>query len=1459
MKVQKILLYEDIILNVGSPEPGETGVVIVKQDLTGNHQVLLPTGYYGNIYIEPTPGKSTRLDWLCDDEGIYFTSTVITPVEIINAPAAITDLTVSRTDSISVKIQWTAPSGDGIKQNVSADKYIMYISTAPITSAVTVSALTVYNQNLTPAAPGTPETFSLTNLQPNTPYYLVIQAIKTTYGTKRTGGISNVLSIHTLTISSDATVSAWMPIDASKTYISGRYDWQASSIPDSQVDHSSQIIYNMNWCLDYDNVQNVNGVLQGNEPQQTSIYQYGIFFSGWYNTPYVRFIMPLDGTYSIDKACFLGTVGVNFDFTISTSSDGTIWNVATDSRNYTQDKTNTLAWATYPFTSSASTNVNYISLDVTIPAACLQGLAFFGKKSVNNALTGTKYKRVLSSPIQWTQAVGTNGFLIEDLTNMAQISNCTRFYNIFNWFFNSTGYGQGANINESNLDMRFSTSRMWDFDYQLNYVRSLGIEPIFTVNDELPMLAPADYASDPTFRKSLNSGITIDSTTKTLNPYNWSVFARVVYNIVARYGFNTSADTQYISLSTGDTTQPTTSPEYNAEPLKVGLGYCKYFETINEPDKYWKSQEAYYNPQELAMRLSVGYDGHKGALGAGYGMQAADPNAKQVMPGLSCTNIGYVKEMLAWWDVNRGKGDYPIHALNIHYYNSNHGSQGFNEYDTSITIFGTQPEYSDQPRIIKQWVDFRDSYCPQFELWITEVGYDEQNFGAYAPFITDLVTRHVTKAQYLMRSLTLIQAYGFDRIFQYMFRHQNANDVWAQDTNTAARDTFLTSGYMVPHDSGGGFWTNSIPTEAWWYMTAFRNEMTGYTFSHFIREYGNSLVDNNPIENYVPEIFALAYTHANGSNAILAWLAPTSQAALLSQQDYNPTSIVVNSNEVNVMVVDFDNAHISQTKSGHTTTYVATQGSDGLNRITVNINETPKIIKTNNVGTKKLIDPVNFQGQALDTTTAKIVWTDKNIGTNNTLIFMSQTNNANFTQIYNGYIDNGSYTVSGLSEGQSYYFKIQFELNGATSNETAVVGIGMPVTIPVPTNFQATQIKSTSISLGWSYSAYTMIDSFEIWKSNTADGTYNRIAVVDKSTLAYTDVGLVASTEYYYKIRAVNAYDSSAFSFAYGVTTDAATANPPNIIYTRTNYSGDRILIEFDLAISDPSGNQSAFTVIDNGGSLNYINVTQTIPHPTDNTKMYLCLANAVASSADTVSFSYNSTGGTIQSIYNVKLDSVSGQAVINDYNNSSLLSRVFKVNFTDSSADYQTGWNNLVVNSAVAQITNLVDISGNTTNVQLTIPADWPSYAVGYSTSNFGQSNPQSTDPINSIFPSTVRLFGLSNNGYGHSQAIIINNVDSTKAYNIKIYFDKLNTGTINLSQYKNTGTTQSLTIGGSANMNNYTYMTNIMPGNTPVTFDSNYSIDMTKLTPNVAFEYVATDNQNMQCDGIIIEEFDV
>ena len=100
------------------------------------------------------------------------------------------------------------------------------------------------------------------------------------------------------------------------------------------------------------------------------------------------------------------------------------------------------------------------------------------------------------------------------------------------------------------------------------------------------------------------------------------------------------------------------------------------------------------------------------------------------------------------------------------------------------------------------------------------------------------------------------------------------------------------------------------------------------------------------------------------------------------------------------------------------------------------------------------------------------------------------------------------------------------------------------VTIPdAPTNVSAAAQSSTGITLAWDSCAGAL--TYKIYCSATPGGTYVEITTVTKGP--YSDVGLSPSTQYYYKISALNSAGESDYSLEVTARTQDPPAGAPGV------------------------------------------------------------------------------------------------------------------------------------------------------------------------------------------------------------------------------------------------------------------------------------------------------------------------
>ncbi|NWF50731.1 MAG: fibronectin type III domain-containing protein [Ignavibacteriaceae bacterium] len=108
-----------------------------------------------------------------------------------------------------------------------------------------------------------------------------------------------------------------------------------------------------------------------------------------------------------------------------------------------------------------------------------------------------------------------------------------------------------------------------------------------------------------------------------------------------------------------------------------------------------------------------------------------------------------------------------------------------------------------------------------------------------------------------------------------------------------------------------------------------------------------------------------------------------------------------------------------------------------------------------------------------------------------------------------------------------YYDTRGFSIKSQEQKELLVVNT---TTVPyAPFKLEVTRLSPTIINLSWKdTSAY--VDSYEIWKKEGFNGTYNLLKTVDRNTFNSNDDDASQVKDFYYKVRSLNSIGYSNFS-----------------------------------------------------------------------------------------------------------------------------------------------------------------------------------------------------------------------------------------------------------------------------------------------------------------------------------------
>ena len=205
-------------------------------------------------------------------------------------------------------------------------------------------------------------------------------------------------------------------------------------------------------------------------------------------------------------------------------------------------------------------------------------------------------------------------------------------------------------------------------------------------------------------------------------------------------------------------------------------------EPLNEPDGTWLGRGQYFSPFEMAALLSICYDGHEGMY-KNAGVKQADPNFFMSMSGGAGLHLGRLRAMQFWCEYNRKDKKLPFDAINAHCYCGKSVDKAgiIQLVDVNIddrdalsekVYVGVSPEEGDIIGRFDCIRDWRDRYCPDMEIWLTEFGWDtNQSYKtSTAAHAYGNYTGRQVQGMWLVREYLLLSSIGIERAAMYMSR-----------------------------------------------------------------------------------------------------------------------------------------------------------------------------------------------------------------------------------------------------------------------------------------------------------------------------------------------------------------------------------------------------------------------------------------------------------------------------------------------------------------------------------------------------------------------------------------------------------------------------------------------------------------------------------------------------------------
>jgi len=464
-------------------------------------------------------------------------------------------------------------------------------------------------------------------------------------------------------------------------------------------------------------------------------------------------------------------------------------------------------------------NTRYLQLTFQSPGAAVNEIVLYGSPLGSPTRTETARPHPPQPPME--QFIGVNGF-IDDPPERLAAAGFVREYHNWNWDEGDlpfrarlqTAYpGYPHNLNKFNPSY---AGGGWNFDAYYRTLHSLGISVCPVIQGSTSWLSPA-FGNKP-----------IAPGSSSTDPASYAAHADHLFQYAARYGSRTVA-ASLLKLAPG-------------QPRLTGARLLHYYEDWNEPDNWWDGPDAHFAPYEYAAMASADRDGHRGALGATCGIRNADPHARLVMGGLADPSLDYIRAMQFWAAFHRA-GSFPADVINLHHYSN---------ATRDVPTVGISPEQDQLVMKMRRYVQYRNRYIPDAEVWVTEFGYDTSPTSPQrAPAIGGYSQEEV-QGQWIVRSFLALAAAGVDRAAVFMLR----------DVNSKGGGRFDTCG--LTSDQASGY----RPKPSWYYVSTLKWVLRGM-------RYDSSMPSGDP------RVMIYRFRRIGGSGGAFAVWCPTANGTVV--------------------------------------------------------------------------------------------------------------------------------------------------------------------------------------------------------------------------------------------------------------------------------------------------------------------------------------------------------------------------------------------------------------------------------------------------------------------------------------------------------------------------------------------------------------------------------------------------
>ena len=172
--------------------------------------------------------------------------------------------------------------------------------------------------------------------------------------------------------------------------------------------------------------------------------------------------------------------------------------------------------------------------------------------------------------------------------------------------------------------------------------------------------------------------------------------------------------------------------------------------------------------------------------------------------------------------------------------------------------------------------------------------------------------------------------------------------------------------------------------------------------------------------------------------------------------------------------------------------------------------------------------PTNLTATAASSKQINLSWIDNATTETNYYVERSPNGSSSWTVIATLGANVTSYQNTGLSQNTTYYYRVRCKA-GSTYSSYSNTANAKTATLAAPTALSATVASASQINLSWTDNT-TYETNYSVERSPNGSKSWTVIATLGANVTTYTNTGLAVGTTYYYRVRAYDGTNYSAYS-----------------------------------------------------------------------------------------------------------------------------------------------------------------------------------------------------------------------------------------------------------------------------------------------------------------------------------------